>query len=74
MTGATSLKGKTMTNKQIETIDKLDEQQLRNTISIVSAGSNKDKDAIIAYCETRLDSLNVDSAMIERSEVKVGEV
>lgn len=63
-----------MTNQQKQAIDKMNEEQLRNTISIISAGRNEFKDEIIKYCETRLDSLNVDAAIVEMSEVKVGEI
>ena len=54
---------------QKEAIDKMDEDQLRKTSSINS--HNKD---IVAYIDERLEKLNVNSAMVEPSEIKVGEV
>ncbi len=58
-----------MTNEHKNTINKMDESQLRNTISIISAGSNEHKAAIIEYCESKLDGLNVDSALVIPADV-----
>ncbi len=58
-----------MTNDQTTAIDKMDESQLRNTISIISAGSNEHKEAIIEYCESKLDGLNVNSALVIPADV-----
>ncbi len=63
-----------MTEFQRKLIDKKDEDGLRSMISNIMATKLDDKDSIIEYCETRLESLNVDAAMVEMSEVKVGEV
>ena len=54
-----------LTIKQLNLMIDMDEQQLKNTISVASASTNKSKDAIITYCEYRLDTLNVDAAMVE---------
>ena len=58
-----------MTKQAQEAIDKMNEDQLRKTSSIHS----HDKE-LVGYIDTRLEKLNVDAAMVEMSEVKVGEV
>ncbi len=50
-------------------IDKLDEQQLRNQISTTMCCHNKDKAEIVAYCESRLESLNVESALVPEPDL-----
>ncbi len=63
------MKGIKMTSIQKEALDKMDEDKLRKMSSIHS--HNKE---IVEYIDERLESLNVDGAMVEMSEVKVGEV
>lgn len=58
-----------MTKQTQEIIDKMDEGELRKTSSIHS----HDKE-LVAYIDVKLEKLNVDAAMVEMSEVKVGEV
>lgn len=58
-----------MTKQTMKIIDKMDEEKLRKTASIHS----HDKE-LVAYIDLKLEKLNVDAAMVEMSEVKVGEV
>lgn len=55
-------------------IDQKDEEGLRSQISILEASRHKNKDELIEYCEERLERLNRVVAMVEMSEVKVGEI
>ncbi len=63
-----------MTKEQKDALDYKDEDGLRSMISILTATNFDGKDEIIKYCETRLESLNVDGAMASNGELKVGEV
>lgn len=63
-----------MSEDQKLIIDNKDEAGLKSTISFLMATHHKDKKELIEYCEKRLEALNVGSAMLESSEIKVGEV
>ena len=53
-----------MTDKQMFTINKMTEAELRKTISV--SFNNKE---IVAYCEARLERLNVDDALVEKADL-----
>ena len=63
-----------MSEYQKEIINNKDEAGLKYTISLLMATQHKDKAELIEYCEQRLESLNVGVAMLESSEIKLGEV
>ncbi len=58
-----------MHKDQKKAIDKLDEEQLRNQISTSMCCHNKNKHEIIEYCESRLESLNVESALVPEPDL-----
>jgi len=59
-----------MNTTKKKAIDKLDEQQLRNQISTTMCCNNKDKTEIVEYCETRLEKLNVESAIVPEADLQ----
>lgn len=63
-----------MSMNKINLIDKMNEGELRNCISVVTAKNSIDKDEIIDYCEQRLERLSRDNVMVENSTVKPGEL
>ncbi len=58
-----------MNSNQKKAIDNLDEEQLRNQISTSMCCHNKNKNEIIEYCESRLESLNVESAIVPEPDL-----
>jgi hypothetical protein len=58
---------------QKQAIDKKNDTELRRTISMLTVGNTTNKDELIAYCESRLDDLNVDNAIVEYSEVDLSD-
>jgi hypothetical protein len=58
-----------MTFAQKQAIDNMNEYILRKTISMLTVGNKTSKDELIAYCEKRLDHLNVDNAIVEQTDL-----
>ena len=57
-----------ITANQKKLINDKDEDGLRIQISILKSGHHKYKEMLIEYCESRLDGLNVEAAMVEMSD------
>ena len=54
---------------QKKAIDNMDEDRLRRTISMLTVKNTTYKDELIAYCEKRLDNLNVDNAIVAQCDL-----
>ena len=54
-----------MTQEQKRSLDKMSENELRKQSSALNGNDHKE---IIEYIDSKLSNLNVDTAMLERSE------